>query len=101
MWAAAPYKTIHDVRNATTPPKCGATGTGNTGYYLRKLLEETIGAKFTVVTGYPGGADIELRRTRRNAVPRHQHPGLFRTRALSHLAAKTTCSHLGSNRNKT
>jgi tripartite-type tricarboxylate transporter receptor subunit TctC len=60
MWAAAPYKTIHDVRNATTPPKCGATGTGNTGYYLRKLLEETIGAKFTVVTGYPGGADIEL-----------------------------------------
>ena len=60
MWAAAPYKTIHDVRNATTPPKCGATGTGNTGYYVPKLLEETIGAKFTVVTGYPGGADIEL-----------------------------------------
>jgi hypothetical protein len=53
-------KPIHDVRNATTPPKCGATGTGNTGYYVPKLLEETIGAKFTVVTGYPGGADIEL-----------------------------------------
>src|ERR671924_158920 len=24
MWAAAPYKTIHDVRTATVPPKCGA-----------------------------------------------------------------------------
>ncbi len=60
MWGAAPYKTIHDVRNATTPPKCGSTGTGNTGYYIPKLLEEAIGAKFNVVTGYPGGADIEL-----------------------------------------
>ncbi len=60
MWANAPYKTIHDVRNATVPPKCGVTGTGNTGYYLPKLLEQTIGAKFTFVTGYQGGADIEL-----------------------------------------
>ena len=42
MWANSPYKTIHDVRNATVPPKCGVTGTGNTGYYLPKLLERTI-----------------------------------------------------------
>ncbi len=34
MWANTPYKTIHDVRTASVPPKCGATGTGNTGYYL-------------------------------------------------------------------
>jgi tripartite-type tricarboxylate transporter receptor subunit TctC len=60
MWANTPYKTIHDVRTATTPPKCGVTGTGNTGYYLPKLLEETLGAKFQLVTGYQGGADIEL-----------------------------------------
>lgn len=60
MWADAPYKTIHDVRNATVPPKCGVTGTGNTGYYLPKLLERAIGAKFQLVTGYKGGADIEL-----------------------------------------
>jgi tripartite-type tricarboxylate transporter receptor subunit TctC len=60
MWADTPYKTIHDVRNAPAPPKCGATGTGNTGYYLPKLLEQTIGAKFNLVTGYQGGADIEL-----------------------------------------
>lgn len=60
MWAAAPYKTIQDVRAASTPPKCGSTGTGNTGYFLPKLLEETIGAKFTIVAGYQGGAEIEL-----------------------------------------
>jgi tripartite-type tricarboxylate transporter receptor subunit TctC len=60
MWAAAPYKTIQDVRGAATPPKCGSTGTGNTGYFLPKLLEETIGAKFNVVVGYQGGAEIEL-----------------------------------------
>ena len=60
MWTNTPYKTIHDVRTAAVPPKCGATGTGNTGYYLPKLLEETIGAKFTIVTGYQGGSDIDL-----------------------------------------
>ena len=60
MWAAAPYKTIHDVRTATVPPKCGATGTGNTSYYLPKLLEQVIGAKFELVSGYEGGASIEL-----------------------------------------
>ena len=60
MWAATPYKTIHDVRTATVAPKCGVTGTGNTGYYLPKLLEEAIGAKFQLVSGYEGGASIEL-----------------------------------------
>lgn len=60
MWGAAPYKTIQDVRTAATPPKCGSTGTGNTGYFLPKLLEETIGAKFNIVAGYQGGAEIEL-----------------------------------------
>jgi len=60
MWAATPYKTIHDVRAASVPPKCGVTGTGNTGYFFPKLLELTIGAKFQLVTGYEGGSSIEL-----------------------------------------
>ena len=41
-------------------PSAAATGTGNTGYYLPRLLEEAIGAKFQIVTGYQGGADIEI-----------------------------------------
>lgn len=60
MWGTAPYKTIHDVRSATVPPKCGVTGTGNTGYYFPKLLEQAIGTKFQLVTGYQGGAEIEI-----------------------------------------
>lgn len=60
MWASSPYKTIHDVRGATVQPKCGVTGTGNTGYYFPKFLEQAIGAKFQLVTGYQGGADIEI-----------------------------------------
>ena len=60
MRADSPYKTIHDVLKAAEPPKCGSTGTGATGYYLPKLIEEALGTKFTIVTGYPGGADIDL-----------------------------------------
>jgi tripartite-type tricarboxylate transporter receptor subunit TctC len=60
MWANTPYKSLDDVRNASVPPKCGVTGTGNTGYYFPKLLEQTTGAKFQLITGYQGGADIEL-----------------------------------------
>ena len=39
MRADTPYKSMEDVRNAATPPKCGATGTASTGYYLPKLFE--------------------------------------------------------------
>ena len=60
MWANTPYKTIGDVIKAKEPPKCGVTGTGNTGYFYPKLLELTLGAKFQLVTGYQGGSDIEL-----------------------------------------
>ena len=60
MRADSPYKTIQDVRAASTPPKCGATGTGTTSHYMPKLLEETIGTKFNLVLGYPGGPEIDL-----------------------------------------
>jgi tripartite-type tricarboxylate transporter receptor subunit TctC len=60
MRSDAPYKTIEDVRNAKEPPKCGTTGTSNMGYFVPKLLEETVGAKFTVVAGYPGGSEVDL-----------------------------------------
>ena len=60
MRADSPYKTIEDVRSAKEPPKCGATGVTGPDSYLPKLLQETVGAKFTIVTGYPGGQDIDL-----------------------------------------
>ena len=60
MRADTPFKTIHDVTKATEPPKCGSTGTGSPSYFMVKLLNEAIGAKFTVVTGYQGGQEIDL-----------------------------------------
>lgn len=56
----APFKTIEEVRNAKEPPKCGATGTGTTGYLVPRLLEDTIGTKFNLVTGYKGGNEVDL-----------------------------------------
>lgn len=60
MRADTPYKTVEDIRNAKEPPKCGATGTASTAYYLPKLFEDVIGTKFNIVTGYPGGNDVDL-----------------------------------------
>ena len=54
------YKTIEDIRKAAVPPKCGAEGTASSAYYLPKLLEETIGAKFNIITGYNSGTDVDL-----------------------------------------
>jgi tripartite-type tricarboxylate transporter receptor subunit TctC len=60
MRADTPYKTVEDVRTASTPPKCGATGVTSSAYYMPKLLEEAIGTKFEVVAGYVAGQDIDL-----------------------------------------
>jgi tripartite-type tricarboxylate transporter receptor subunit TctC len=56
----APFKTIDDLRNAKEPPKCGSSGTGTTGHYIPRLLEEVIGVKTHIVDGYQGGAEIDL-----------------------------------------
>jgi tripartite-type tricarboxylate transporter receptor subunit TctC len=60
MRADTPIKTVEDWRNAKEPPKCGSTGTGSTGHYIPRLLEETLNIKTQIVSGYPGAGDIEL-----------------------------------------
>src|SRR6185436_17143869 len=60
MPADLPYKSLADVRKAKEPPKCGSTGAGTSGSYMPKLLEETLGTKFTIVAGYQGGGEIDL-----------------------------------------
>lgn len=60
MRADAPYKSLQDVRRSAERPKCGATATGTSGHYIPKLLEDTLGSKFNVVAGYPGGNEIDL-----------------------------------------
>jgi tripartite-type tricarboxylate transporter receptor subunit TctC len=89
MRATAPYKTMDDVRKAAEPPKCGATGTTSTAYYVPKLLEEVIGTKFNVVTGYPAGADIDLAVERGEVVCRAFTITAFFAREPFHTWRKT------------
>ena len=70
MRADSPYKTIHDVVKASTAPKCGATGTSSTAYYVPKLLDEVIGTNFEIVLGYQSGQDIDLAVERNEVVCR-------------------------------
>jgi tripartite-type tricarboxylate transporter receptor subunit TctC len=60
MRSDSPYKSIEDVIKASTPPKCGATGTTSTAYYVPKLLDQTIGTNFEIILGYKTGTDIDL-----------------------------------------
>jgi len=60
MRGDSPYKSIDDIRRATEPPKCGAPGTGSHFYQIPKLMEETLGTKFTIVSGYQGPTDVDL-----------------------------------------
>ena len=60
MRADTPYTSVADIIKAKEPPKCGSTGTADSGYILTKILEETSGAKFNMVAGYPGGSDVDL-----------------------------------------
>ena len=41
-------------------PKCGATRVTSAAFYMPKLLEDAIGARFNVVSGYIAGSDIDL-----------------------------------------
>jgi tripartite-type tricarboxylate transporter receptor subunit TctC len=56
----SPYKSIEDLRKIAEAPRCGATGIGSVDHYFPKLLEEIMGVKFNIVTGYPGAAEVHL-----------------------------------------
>jgi tripartite-type tricarboxylate transporter receptor subunit TctC len=60
MRSDAPFKNFDQLRQTNDPPRCSATGVGSTGYDIPRLLEETLGTKFRVISGYPGGADQDL-----------------------------------------
>ncbi len=60
MRADSPYKTLEDIRHASEPPRCGGAGTGATGFFVPRILEETLGLKFKTVTGYKSGGEIDI-----------------------------------------
>ena len=60
MRADAPYKSMEDLRAAGEPPKCSATAPGSSTHISLKVLEEALGRKFRIVTGYKSGSDQDL-----------------------------------------
>lgn len=60
MRADTPYKSIEDVQKAAQAPRCGTTGTGATGHYFPKFIEQALGAKIQIILGYPGNRDVEI-----------------------------------------
>jgi tripartite-type tricarboxylate transporter receptor subunit TctC len=59
MSTKAPFKTMRDIRDASTPPLCGAGTETTTGYYVPKLFEETLGTKFALRMGFEEGPDTD------------------------------------------
>jgi tripartite-type tricarboxylate transporter receptor subunit TctC len=60
MRTDAPVKNLDQLRTTSDPPRCSASGVGSTGYDIPRLLEDSLGLKFKVISGYPGGADQDL-----------------------------------------
>jgi tripartite-type tricarboxylate transporter receptor subunit TctC len=58
VWHTTGVKSIDDVRKRETV--IGATGRGAITYTYPTLLNELLGTKFKIVTGYPGGNQINL-----------------------------------------
>lgn len=54
------YQSIEAIMKAKEPPKCSNSGTTDLTYVMTKILEETLGAKFVLVSGYQGGSEATL-----------------------------------------
>ena len=57
-WHTTGIRTIADVMQRELV--VGATGTANGTYYYPYALNQLVGTKFKIVTGYPGGNDMNL-----------------------------------------
>lgn len=78
--ADTPYKTIDAIIKAKEPPKCSSSGTTDLTYIMTRILEETLGAKFALVTGYQGGTEAALAIEKGEAVCRTTRMGVHFSR---------------------
>jgi tripartite-type tricarboxylate transporter receptor subunit TctC len=58
VWKTAGATSIEDAK--TKEIVAGATGKGAITYTFPKMLNELLGTKFKIVTGYPGGNDVNV-----------------------------------------
>ncbi len=72
VWHTAGVKTIEDARQKEIA--IGSTSTAGNNFVYPKLVKELIGAKFKIITGYPGGAPIDLAMERGEVQGRGSNP---------------------------
>jgi tripartite-type tricarboxylate transporter receptor subunit TctC len=72
VWHTAGVKTIEEAKHKEVA--IGATSTAGNNFVYPKLVKELIGAKFKIITGYPGGAPIDLAMERGEVQGRGSNP---------------------------
>jgi tripartite-type tricarboxylate transporter receptor subunit TctC len=58
VWHTTPVETVDDVRQREVP--LSSTGQGSPNYFVPRILNQLIGTRFKVVTGYPGANEADL-----------------------------------------
>ena len=58
VWHTTPVRTIDDVRTREVP--LSSTGQGSPNYFVPRILNQLMGTKFKVITGYPGANEADL-----------------------------------------
>lgn len=58
VWHTTPVKTLLDVREREVP--LSSTGHGSPNYFVPRILNQLLGTKFKVITGYPGATEADL-----------------------------------------
>jgi tripartite-type tricarboxylate transporter receptor subunit TctC len=72
VWHTAGVKTIEEAKQKELA--IGSTSTAGNNYVYPKLVKEIVGAKFKIITGYPGGAPIDLAMERGEVQGRGSNP---------------------------
>jgi len=58
VWHTTPVKTLVDVREREVP--LSSTGQGSPNYFVPRILNQLLGTRFKVITGYPGANEADL-----------------------------------------
>jgi tripartite-type tricarboxylate transporter receptor subunit TctC len=72
VWHTAGVKTFEEAK--TKEVTIGSTSTAGNNFVYPKLMKELLGAKFKIITGYPGGAPIDLAMERGEVQGRGSNP---------------------------
>ena len=86
VWKTAGVATIEEAR--TKEVVAGATGTGAITYTFPKMLNELLGTKFKIVTGYPGGNNINVAMERGEVAARNNTWSSWKSTKRDWLANK-------------